>query len=136
MFTTQERNLIADGFVYAFFIGFCALVIAGCGYSQYAGETKISWPTTHGPMEYYNNRDYQGLEATGNPEKGNFKVKLETSKSNEQAVAAAAAAMAQAQANLTEIVKELLPLIKAAAATAVTKVPIAPVVPAPTPTVP
>ena len=117
-----------------------AALIESCGYSQFAGETKIVWPTTHGNMTYYNNRDFQGLDAQGNPEKGQFKIKLEQSKSNEQAIAAAAQSMAQAQANLTEALKDLVSIVKSASVAFATKgavvppiTPSAPVVVAPAP---
>lgn len=93
----------------------CALLLAGCGVSQFSGSTKATWTTPDGKtISYESNKDTVGLDATFDPITGKFHIKVDKAGTSEAAIAAAAEAM-KANAN---VMQELIPLLQKAAAIA------------------
>lgn len=88
--------------------------LGGCGYSQYAGKTTASYEkSTEGAIKiiFESDKEENGLDAKVDPKTGEIRVKVAKAGAQESAVAAAL----ESNKAALEIIKELMPLLKAAA---------------------
>lgn len=93
------------------------LSITGCTAASFTARTTASWTEPGGKsIQYESNKDNIGLDATFDPKSGQFHIKVDKASTPEAAIAASQQAFSEALKSLSDVLKQVLPLVAKGAA--------------------